>query len=348
MLKRINLEKNIQLCFNTGFDSLITANTDESYRNAIISIHNGLELLMKHYLRKKNELLIYRKITYKKIIENRTDLKKKVNLDKRDFTLSFLECINILEYFSELPEKNKKYLTQLGIKRNACMHYEYSYNEKELRKLLISHIYQFICDLISEMGLEPKEFILEKYIAPLDKYKNVIDDQVKQDYYTKIETAKKHYFEELTEQERVDKENTEDYTQRRYDKIVQCPACKKNALLMKEIQRTRQLTRDDDRITIRRDLILKDLSCHYCGLNITDYDQLKLEFKDEEKSLKSITIYHDYPDYYDCPDDCPPEYDCLTDCPDDCPPEYDCLTDCPDDCPPEYDCPDDCPDDCPI
>ena len=94
---------------------------------------------------------------------------------------------------------------------------------------------------------------------------------------------------------------------------------------------------------MNRALILRNLSCHYCGLSITDYDQLKLKFKDKEKSLRKA-IYHHYqedsPEYYDCPE--PPD-DCYGgDCPE---PPDDCYGgDCPeppDDC---YEC--DCPDDC--
>jgi len=324
-MKRINLEKNIQLCFNSGFGTLITARNDEDYRNAIVSIHNGLELLMKYYLRRKDELLIYHKITYKKILNKRNDLKKNVKL-KDSKTISYLECIRILEYFSELPEKNSKYLNQLRYKRDGCVHFEYLYDKKELRKLLIYHIYQFICDLILEMGLDLKTFIPESKIVSLDNYKDTIDDEIKQNYYEKIESAKKHYFEELTEDDRVQKAKTEDYTKRKSDIIVKCPACGKNALLRKKIQRTKELFRDNY-ITMKRDLILRDLSCHYCGLSITDYDQLKLEFKDKEKSLRDIRIYYDWRD--DCPDDW--RDDCLDDCPDDW--RDDCLDDCPDDCP---------------
>jgi len=341
-LRKINLDKNIQFCFKIGFSTLITAKEDEEYREAIISIHNGLELLMKYYLRKKDKLLIYRKITYKSILNKRNDLIKELDY-KNDHTISYTDCIIRLEYFSKLPEKNKNYLTQLDHIRNGCVHFEYSYDEKELRKLLISHIYQFICDVIIEMGLKPKDFIPEKHLDTLGKLKNTIDDEIKQSYYAKIAAAKKHYNEELSQEEREQKAQTEDYTKKHYDIIVACPACGKNALLRKKIQSTRELLRSF--VVIKRDLILRDLSCHYCGLSITDYDQLRLEFKDKEKSLQKV-IY-DYPD--DCPTDCPDDYpdDCPTDCPDDYP--DDCPTDCPDDYPDDcpIDCPDDYPDDCP-
>ena len=341
--RKINLRENVQLCLNLGFGTLITANNDENYRNAIISIHNGLELLMKYYLRKKDRLLILQKINYHFLLSERTDLIKNVNSGKaKANTISYNDCIKILEHFSHLPNDYTAYLKQLNDQRNDCVHYQYSYNQKELRKLLIFHIYQFICELILEMELEPKEFILEKYTSSLDKLKETIDDEIKHSYYEKIEAAKKHYFEELTEPERKEKVETEDYTKRKIDIIVKCPACRNNALLRKKIQHT--IEEFVHYARIKQDLILKDLSCHYCGLSITDYDLLKLDFKDEERSLREIISYND------CPDDCPPE-DCpdYEDCPDDCPPE-DCpdYEDCPDDCPPE-DCPDyeDCPDDCP-
>ena len=61
---KIGLEKNIQLCLNSGFDTLVTAHSESDYRIAVTSIHDGLELLMKFYLSKKDELLIYNKINH--------------------------------------------------------------------------------------------------------------------------------------------------------------------------------------------------------------------------------------------------------------------------------------------
>jgi len=321
---KIDLKKNIQLCFNSGFGILITANNDENYRNAIISIHNGLELLMKYYLEQKEKLLIFKNINYHLLIYERNDLIQDVNLKKvKVNTISFNECIDILTYFSKLPNNYTKYLTQLNNQRNDCVHYQFSYNEIKLRKLLIFNIYQFICDLIIEMKLEPKDFILEEYIPTLDEYKDTIDDEINHSYIEKIEAAKKHYFRELTVIERKQKADTEDYTKRKYDITVECPACKNNALLSKKIQSTTELL--ENHVVTKRNLILNDLSCHYCGLNITDYDQLKLKFENEERSLRDMISFYDCPQE-DC--DCPPE---------DCPPE-DC--DCPpEDCPPE-DCPD--------
>ena len=336
---KINLQKNVRLNLNFGFGTLITAKNDENYRNATISIHNGLELLMKYYLKTKDKFLILQKINHHNLLNDRDDLIREVEPKKfTNYTISYNDCIDRLEYFSQHPSNYIVYLKQLNEKRNECVHYEYSYNVKELRKLLISHIYQFICDLILEMKLEINEFILDKYIDTLNTLKDTINDEIKQGYYAKIEGAKKHYFEELTEEERKQKINAEDYTQRKIDTLVKCPACGNNALLRKKIQHIHETAKKHD--IIKRDLILEDLSCHHCGLNINDYDQLKPIFKDEERPLKSQIFYYDCPDDcpdYDCPDDCGPE-----DCPDDCGPE-----DCPDDCGPE-DCPDDCgPEDCP-
>jgi len=309
-MKEINLEKNIQLCFNTGFGTLVTAETDEDYRNSIIFIHNGLELLMKYYLRRKDKWLIYPKITSNMLLNKRNDLRKSVRLEHSK-TISFAKCRRILEHFSELTEKNANYLTQLDYKRNSCVHFEFSYDERELRKLLFVHIYQFIYDLIIEMGLDLNTFIPESNRGSLNNYKNTIDNQIKQNYYAKIASARKHYSEELLENDRIQKAETEDYTKKRFDMIVKCPACRKNALLRRKIQHTHGQLRDGY-MAIKRDLLLRDLSCHYCGLNITDYDQLELIFKDKEESLQEIA----YRIPYDCPEDCPD--DCREYYPSDC------------------------------
>ena len=335
VMKKINLEKNIQLCFNSGFGILITAENDEDFRNATVSIQTGLELLIKYYLIRKDELLIFKNITYKTILIKRNDLIKNVKL-KSTNTINYSKCKEILEYFSDLPKKNSKYLNDLGNQRNKCVHFEYSYDEKKLRKLLISHIYQFICDLILEMKLDPKTFIQESYIDSLDNYKKTIDNEIINNYNLKIESAKKHYNVGLSYEDRVQKANAEDYTLKSYNLIVNCPACKNNALLTRKIQLNLTSTMRFSAV-YSRNLILKELSCHHCGLNIKNYDQLRLKFIDRERVLKKL-ISHIYPDDYDCPpEDCPDDYDCP---PEDCPDDYDCP---PEDCPDDYDCaPEDC------
>ncbi len=320
--KKVCLQKNIQLCLNFGFGTLITAKNDMDYRNAIISIHNGTELLMKYYLQSKDKRLIFRKINRQVLLHGRDDLIKKLDSNNlKPDTISYNECMSFLEFFSELPNKNKRYLSQLGWLRNNCVHHEYSYDIKETRKLLISYIYRYINDLVSELELQLQDFISKKYIEPLNKFKQTIDNEIEQNYLEKVAAAKKHYFDELNEEEQKQKKSTVDYTKdkKRIDEIVQCPACKNDALLRKKIQVIREPF--ETYAVIKRTLVLKDLSCYHCGLNITGYDQLKLQFSDKEKSLRSSISYYDCP--VDCPDDCPPD-----DCPDDCPPD-----DCPDDCP---------------
>ena len=353
---KIDLQKNIQLCLNFGFGTLITAKNEMDYRNAVISIHNGTELLMKYYLHKKDKLLIFHKINHHFLLKERDDLIKNVKSKKaRSNTIPFSECLIILEYFSELPDRNRVYLNRLNDFRNNMVHYEYYYSQNKIWKLLISHIYQFINDLVSELELNLQDFLKERYIGSLDRFKKSIDDKIRDDYLRKIEAAKKHYFDELTAEERAQKEETKDYTRKKYDDIVTCPACKNPALLRK-IKKS-EIESFESHEIFKQNLILKELSCHYCGLNITDYDQLRLDFSDKEVNLPDVLIPQDCPD--DCPEDCPeedcPEEDCPDDCPEDCPeedcpeedcPEEDCPDDCPEDCP-EEDCPDDCPEDCP-
>jgi len=343
---KINLQQNIQFCFNSGFGTLITENNDEKCRNSIIFIHNGVELLMKYYLKKQNKLLIfYKNITPHFLLNERDDLKKAIDLKKaKANTITYNECRDILEFFSHLPNRDSVYLRKLNNQRNDCVHYQYSYIEKELRRLLISHIYQFICDLIFEMELDIKDFISEDIILSMNNLKDTIDKEIEHSCQIKIEAAKNHYYKELTEVDRDQKADSEDYVKRKFDKIVKCPACENNSLLRKVIQHDGELF--IDQVAIKRKLILKDLSCHYCGLNITDYDQLKLKFESEERSLPNQILI--YPD--DCaPDDCAPD-DCAPDdcAPDDCAPDDCAPDDCaPDDCAPDDCAPDDCaPDDC--
>lgn len=164
--KKINLENNIQLCFNSGFGALIRAHDDKDYRNAVISIHNGVELLMKYYLREKDKLLIFQDVEFQCLIYKRKDTIKPVKLKNgKAKTITFDECIDILKYFAKLPEAYSEYLKKLNNQRNYCVHYQYWYIENELRKLLISNIYEFICKLIIEMKLNINYFILQDHIT---------------------------------------------------------------------------------------------------------------------------------------------------------------------------------------
>ena len=334
----IELPKNIQLCLNFGFGTLITAKNVMDYRNSIISIHNGVELLMKHYLQKKNRLLILPKVDHLALIKESEDVRKDIKVEKVDFskTITYEDCIVRLEFFSALPETSKVHLKKLNYYRNRCVHYEFRFDRKEIRRLLISHIYQFIHDLIIELKLTVNDFINQKYIISLNKYKKSIDDEIKNDLIEKIEIAKKHYLEELTADEREQKKSTESYTLHEYDKKVSCPACDNNALLRKKVIYSEN---QNEPSILSKEIILKELSCHYCGLHIKDYDQLRMQFTDEEKVIKKFRVPTDCPDDcadYDCADDCA-DYDCPDDCAD-----YDCADDCAD-----YDCADDCADDCP-
>ncbi|MBN1807403.1 MAG: hypothetical protein JW837_19305 [Sedimentisphaerales bacterium] len=339
----IDLPKNIQFCLNFGFSTLITVKNVMDYRNSIISIHNGVELLMKLYLQRQNRLLILPKVDHLALIKESTNVRKDINLEKVNFskTITYDDCIIRLGFFSVLPETSKVHLQKLNYYRNHCVHYEFYFDRKEIRRLLISHIYQFIRDLIIEMKLTVNDFINQKYITSLDIYKKNIDDEIKNNLIEIIEVAKKHYFDELTSEEREQKKSTESYTLDKFDKNVSCPACDNNALLQKKV-----IYSEDqyDPSILSKETILKELSCHYCGLHIRDYDQLRMQFTDEEEVITKIKVPTDCPD--DCPTDCPD--DCPTDCPDDCPTDCpdDCPTDCPDDCP--TDCPDDCPTDCPV
>src|SRR5665647_1925669 len=100
----MDINKNIELCLNFGYGTLKSAKTDSEYRNAIISIHNGLELLMKLYLQNKNKYLIYNKIDHYALMSERTDLIKTIDLKKSANTIKFSECIKILSYFEVIPE----------------------------------------------------------------------------------------------------------------------------------------------------------------------------------------------------------------------------------------------------
>lgn len=344
----IDLVRNIQLCLNSGFGSLLRGRSEMDLRNAVIGLHNGCELLMKYYLRKKDELLIYQKLDYKQLLMSRSDLVKKPP-KVPIHTIEYSECIARLEFFSKTDTAG---LEKLEHERNIRVHYEYDCNPDELKQFLVSRVYAFISSFAPEAGLELKEILKDTYIESLDRLRKVIDDAIARTLHEKIEVSKNHYFEELTDQERQEKAGMEDYTLGPHSKKVKCPACQNEAMLSRKEMRTSE---SHARLTIiRRRLELEKLTCHYCGLLIDQPSELRILFAAEEGPLRPQMLVDpdDCPDEdcMDCPDDCNdcPDEDCM-DCRDDCPDE-DCM-DCRDDCPDEdcMDCPDDCadcPDDC--
>jgi transposase-like protein len=181
-------------------------------------------------------------------------------------------------------------------------------------------VYAFVSTFATEAGLHLRDILKETYIESLDKLRKVIDDQIARSFHEKIEKAKHHYYEDLTDQERQEKAGTEDYTLGSQSKKLKCPACQQEAMLsLKEIRRSEPHPRFT---VIRRRLELEKLTCHYCGLLVDKPDELRTLFADEEVSLRS-NVHID-------PDDCPD-----ADCPDDCEdcPEADCRDDCQEDCP---------------
>ena len=142
------------------------------------------------------------------------------------------------------------------------------------------------------MKLDVNDFINQEYISSLDKYKKSIDDETKNDLIGRIEIAKKHYWEELTEDEREQKKTTESYTLYKFDKKVSCPACENYALLGKKVIYSED---HNEPSVLSKEIVLREFSCHYCGLNIKDYDQLRMQFIDEEQVIAKFHM----------PDDCP-------------------------------------------
>ncbi len=336
---KIDINKNIMLCLDFGYGILKSTKSDIEFRNAIVSIHNGLELLMKLYLQSKDKCLVYDNIDHYLLMYGRDDLIKKIDLKKLKLnTIKFSDCIKILSHFEEIPETHVMKLNQI---RNECIHYGGVIYKSEIKMILIVYIYPFIKKLVTALGLDLRIFINEKNIEAIDKLNKHFSDAINTKYIEKIERAKKHYNDELTEDERQDKQKYQDYKFKSPSKIVTCPACGKDSLLKIHMNITREVL--ESFYINRKNLVLVSLTCHHCGLAIDERNLLLLHYASEEKSLPDTRNYFNY--FNDCPEedcpDCPdcPEEDC-PDCPD-CP-EEDCP-DCPD-CP-EEDCPD-CPD-CP-
>jgi hypothetical protein len=146
MSKSIDIIMNANLCLNFGFGILIRAKTEIEYRNSIVSVHNGVELLMKICLMGKNRALIYQKIDYTYFLIDRTDTLKKVSF--RSNTITFDECRIRLSNFSTLPEQYSVHLKKLNEIRNDCVHFEYHINYRKVKILLIAHIFEYITEVL--------------------------------------------------------------------------------------------------------------------------------------------------------------------------------------------------------
>ncbi len=323
---RITLIKNIGLCLNFGFGTLIKAEDEMEFRNSVVAVHNGCELLMKYYLREKDHALIYAKPDYRTFIQKRKDLVKSIKSPSK--TIEFSGCIDRIKYFTRTIERHEGILQDLNHERNVRVHYEYTCNNNDIRRLLVGGIYEFILELVEEIGFGLSKIMDKELIEALNRKKKVIDDDIKNRLLEKIEKAKHHYYKELSEEERVQKKATK-YKKGKYDEILTCPACSQLALLTLKAETTSE--QRSWSTFMRRRLRLKELSCLFCALYIDELDELRSMYGRNEVTLEEF-IVPDFPK--DCPDDCYddcPDEDCIEDCPDE-----DCMEDCPDD-----DCPDD-------
>ena len=111
-LQHINLQTNIGLCLNFGYKTLISAKDEMDYRNALINVHNGVELLMKFYLKSKNELIIFEKIDHELLLYNNKDLLEKSK--KKEYHTITWVCIKLLKYFSKFPVQYSGELEELN------------------------------------------------------------------------------------------------------------------------------------------------------------------------------------------------------------------------------------------
>ncbi len=324
---KVELRENIKICLNTGYGMLISSKSNSDYRNSVVLIHNGLELMMKLYLLTQNRFLVYEHLDHFLILsetegvkENKKDaIKKKAKMN----TISFSKCIDLMDCFLEISAIDVNNLNNM---RNNCVHFEFVIYKSAIRKLLVSKTYPLIKQISNSLGEDISSYLDNS--ATLDAWCTKINDDIHSKYIQLIAAAKKHYDDDLTEKDRQEKRQYENYTVRKNDKRVVCPACENTALLERKVVYT---TDEDEGIQqTTKSVVLKNLSCHYCGLVVNQRDQLLIGFSGEENTSTTTTISSFFSNY-DCPDD----YDCPSDCaPEDCPDDYDCPSDCaPEDCP---------------
>ena len=143
-----------------GFQSLdqsISTNDDFLLKEAIIFVHHGIELLLKHLLAQENEFLIFvdlNQVAKRQALANEQKISV-FDLDEPPNTISYIEAIDRVDAFLHKPEFDKKLkglLQKLNKQRNKIEHYAIEANRNE--------IFQLFSDLRS-----PILNVFEKYIA---------------------------------------------------------------------------------------------------------------------------------------------------------------------------------------
>lgn len=162
---KISLLDNGIHSFNRGLDKLLqyrdeNKKDDFKLKESIMFLHHGIELLLKEVLiRNGGEFLIFDDIkpeTVKKIIKAKKDGVSVFNLDKPVHTATYLDIVQRVHAFVDIPrldESLETRLIELNKQRNSIEHYGIDIEKTKVFDNLLLKLYRPISEFFKNAGI---------------------------------------------------------------------------------------------------------------------------------------------------------------------------------------------------
>ena len=245
-------------------------------KTTLHNLANGIELLLKEYLFRKNPLYIYKDLPFPywiKIIENTHIPNKPSKIEEHIITISGKEAVNRASYFEKLVKENMYYLNSLFKLRNMVEHNEFTICEDEFKLVLYRGIY-----FVSKFLTEVFNFSLYDFFGKNWPIKKWEEHQLRiwKEELNKIIKEYKNKWNKLSkkEQQKIMKIIKQPELGE-FDKEYTCPSCGNIAILRGKIEMNIDY---DPYEMVEIDNYpychVYKLECPYCGLIIENEDLL--------------------------------------------------------------------------
>lgn len=299
---KLSLIENAKESLRHGVDHFIEAKDDiESYKQAIINIHLGIELLLKEKLRRYNEWYLIDKYEFIHIrqLYEKYRRKKTVKRDPIKKTVQFTELLTRMAEFSSVVKNYKQYLVQLNDKRNQMVHYEIDIDTSEIDILIGKHILPFIDEYSKkELGLSSEKIFGKDKLKNIEVIIKAAEKPIIYNIKRKLLSAKTRYCKLPSSKKRERREkykrHKEFLSKQRKDEVgdiyeVKCPACRSACLYHSPEYETEEALRPEKMFVAR-------LECFMCELELVGieaeeyYMQYTKGLTDEEYDKRVVNI----------------------------------------------------------
>ena len=281
-MAKLDLLNNARDSLRHGYKHFLRAASVSDYKQAVLNIHLGIELLLKERLRQINPLYVFAgEFDFERLLalaESRTLLRKKPKSPSLN-TVGFGVALERLEFFSEVVLRFRSELKALAEQRNALVHFEAYLEQNELDILLGKRAFAFVvCFLEQELDQQPADFLSTDLYLQLALRAEQIDERVSRMLSHKIKEAHERV-EGLSHDEVRARSVTLDALERslRHEgqQVVRetCPVCEHTCLLV--IEECWSLSVDETGLAAETVFWTGRLECVVCSLKLEPDETLR-------------------------------------------------------------------------